>query len=134
FRDAGQAPDVVLMEKPLAGGATGGDAAAPPPPTANDPALVQAMGADAEVASLRRRLFELMGKYRYAYNWTWYGRPIIQLPQDVLAMQALILAERPDLIIETGVAHGGQLVFFASMLELLGGAGRAVGVDIDIRP
>jgi cephalosporin hydroxylase/RimJ/RimL family protein N-acetyltransferase len=104
------------------------------PPIANEAAAVAAMAADPEVRTLRDRLFDLMGKHRYSYNWTWFGRPIIQLPQDVLAMQALILAEQPDLIIETGVAHGGSLVFSASMLELLGGAGRVVGVDIDIRP
>jgi len=130
--------DVVMMEKALAGAEAPGVGVAPAsfalPPIANEAAVVAGMAADPEVRALRDRLFDLMGKHRYSYNWTWFGRPIIQLPQDVLAMQALILAEQPDLIIETGVAHGGSLVFSASMLELLGGAGRVVGVDIDIRP
>ena len=68
----------------------------------------------------------------YIFNFSWLGRPIIQLPQDLFAMQEIIWAVKPDLIIETGIAHGGSLVFHASMLELLG-KGRVVGVDIDIR-
>ena len=102
------------------------------PDMANDPDLVATMAADPEVQELQRRLVLLMGKYRYAYNWSWYGRPIIQFPSDLMAMQMLILHERPDLIIETGIAHGGALIFYASMMELLG-AGRVVGIDIDIR-
>jgi len=88
-------------------------------------------------------------RHNYAQNFTWLGRPIIQVPQDTYAIQELIWACRPDLIIETGIAHGGSLVMSASMLSLLdycdaietGGvldpkAGRrkVVGVDIDIRP
>jgi len=136
--------DVVMMEKALdvtpeaparaAETSSAGRAPFALPPIANETAAVSAMASDPEVRQLRDRLFDLMGEHRYAYNWTWFGRPIIQLPQDVLAMQSLILAEQPDLIIETGVAHGGSLVFSASMLELLGGAGRVVGIDIDIRP
>jgi cephalosporin hydroxylase len=68
------------------------------------------------------------------YNFTWLGRPIIQFPQDVFAMQEIIWRVRPDLIIETGVAHGGSLVFYASMLEMIGGPGEVVGIDIEIRP
>ena len=75
---------------------------------------------------------------QYSYNFSWLGRPIIQYPQDMLAMQALIWTVQPDLIIETGIAHGGSLIFSASMLELnaaCGGASQAhvVGIDIDIR-
>jgi cephalosporin hydroxylase len=70
--------------------------------------------------------------HRYSYHFTWMGRPIIQYPQDVLAMQEIIWRVRPDLIVETGIAHGGSLVFHASMLELLG-AGEIVGIDVDIR-
>ena len=102
------------------------------PPVPNDPNLIQAMASDPEVRQLRERLFSLMGKYKYAYNWTWYGRPIIQLPQDVMAMQTLILEEKPDLIIETGVAHGGSLIMSASMLQILG-EGEVLGIDVDIR-
>jgi len=72
-------------------------------------------------------------KYRYSYNFSWLGRPIIQYPQDLVAMQELIWETKPDLIIETGIAHGGSLIFYASMLELLGGNERVVGIDIDIR-
>jgi cephalosporin hydroxylase len=70
---------------------------------------------------------------KYSYNFTWLGRPIIQYPQDIIAMQEIIWQVKPDLIIETGIAHGGSLIFYASMLELLGGGGRVVGIDIDIR-
>ena len=71
--------------------------------------------------------------HRYTYNFQWMGRPIIQFPQDLIAMQELIWQVKPDLIIETGIAHGGSLVFYASMLELLGGEGKVLGIDIDIR-
>ncbi len=71
-------------------------------------------------------------KEKYTYNFTWMGRPIIQYPQDIVAMQELIWSVKPDLIIETGIAHGGSLVFYASMMELLG-RGTVIGVDIDIR-
>ena len=70
---------------------------------------------------------------KYSYNFSWMGRPIIQYPQDILAMQEIIWRVRPDLIIETGIAHGGSLIFYASMLELLGGEGQVLGIDIDIR-
>src|SRR3954466_4498434 len=68
----------------------------------------------------------------YSYNFSWMGRPIIQYPQDILAMQEIIWEVQPDLIIETGIAHGGSIIFYASMLELIG-KGEVVGVDIDIR-
>lgn len=76
---------------------------------------------------------------QYSYNFSWLGRPIIQYPQDMVAMQELIWSIQPDLIIETGIAHGGSLIFSASMLELnaaCGGPADALvlGVDIDIRP
>ena len=70
---------------------------------------------------------------KYSYNFSWMGRPIIQYPQDIIAMQEIIWNLNPDLIIETGIAHGGSLIFFASMLELLGGKGKVLGIDIDIR-
>ena len=70
---------------------------------------------------------------KYSYNFTWMGRSIIQYPQDIMAMQELIWQVKPDLIIETGIAHGGSLIFYASILELLGGDGLVVGIDLDIR-
>ncbi len=69
---------------------------------------------------------------RYSYNFSWMGRPIIQYPQDMIAMQEIIWNIQPDLIIETGIAHGGSLVFYASILELIG-KGEILGIDIDIR-
>lgn len=69
---------------------------------------------------------------QYSYNFTWMGRPIIQYPQDMLAMQELIWEIQPDLIIETGIAHGGSLIFYASIMELIG-KGKVLGIDIDIR-
>jgi cephalosporin hydroxylase len=70
---------------------------------------------------------------KYVYSFTWLGRPVIQLPEDLLRMQEVIAAIRPDVIIETGVAHGGSLVFYASLCKALD-RGRVVGVDIEIRP
>jgi cephalosporin hydroxylase len=70
---------------------------------------------------------------KYVYSFTWFGRPLIQLPDDVLRIQEVIWSIKPDLIVETGVAHGGSLVFYASMLKAIG-HGRVVGVDIEIRP
>jgi cephalosporin hydroxylase len=69
---------------------------------------------------------------KYSYNFTWMGRPIIQYPQDMIAMQEIIWQVKPDLIIETGIAHGGSLVYYASLLELIG-AGEVLGIDVDIR-
>lgn len=68
----------------------------------------------------------------YSYNFTWMGRPIIQYPQDMVAMQEIIWNLKPDLIIETGIAHGGSLIFYASIMELIGN-GEVLGIDIDIR-
>ena len=86
-----------------------------------------------KIRDLTARWFLESVKYRYSYNFSWMGRPIIQYPQDIIAMQDLIWNIKPDLIIETGVAHGGSCVFYASMLELLGGDRRVIGIDIDIR-
>jgi cephalosporin hydroxylase len=72
-------------------------------------------------------------KYKYSYNYTWLGRPIIKYPSDIVATQEIIWSVKPDLIIETGIAHGGSLMLSASMLELNGGDGLVLGIDIDIR-
>ena len=69
---------------------------------------------------------------QYSYNFSWMGRPIIQYPQDMIAMQELIWEIKPDLIIETGIAHGGSLIYYASILELIG-HGEVLGIDIDIQ-
>ncbi len=70
---------------------------------------------------------------KYSYTFTWLGRPFIQHPEDMIRLQEIVYALKPDVIIETGVAHGGSLVFNASVLHALG-KGRVVGVDIEIRP
>jgi cephalosporin hydroxylase len=70
---------------------------------------------------------------QYSYHFSWMGRPIIAYPQDMIAMQEIIWEVKPDLIIETGIAHGGSLVYYASLLELIGGNGIVLGIDIDIR-
>lgn len=93
----------------------------------------RAMSTDPALKGLANAFMRLSQPYRYAYNFTWLGRPVIQLPQDILAIHELIWRARPAVVIETGVAHGGSLVLSASVLELLGGDGFVVGIDIDIR-
>lgn len=97
-------------------------------------ASIAAMGANASLAALSTEWFRQSVAYRYSYHFSWLGLPIIQYPQDIVAMQELIWESKPDLIIETGIARGGSLAFYASMLQLLGGQGQVIGVDIDIRP
>ena len=99
---------------------------------------IAANGKNEELADAALAFTEASTAPKYSYNFSWLGRPIIQYPQDIVAMQELIWSIQPDLIIETGIAHGGSLVFFASMLELnaaCGGPqnGQVVGVDIEIR-
>jgi cephalosporin hydroxylase len=69
---------------------------------------------------------------RYSYTFTWMGRPIVQLPEDVLRIQEVIWRLEPDIVLETGVAHGGSLVFYAGLCEARG-RGKVIGVDIEIR-
>ena len=73
-----------------------------------------------------------LDRYDYTYLWSWLGLPIIQMPADVMATQEVIWATKPDIIVETGIARGGSMIFLASMLQLLG-RGTVIGVDIDIR-
>ena len=70
---------------------------------------------------------------KYPYRFSWLGRPIIQLPSDMVRLQEVIFAIQPDVIIETGVAHGGSLVYSASLCRLIG-KGRVIGIDLEIRP
>ena len=88
---------------------------------------------DSEAKSLTRGWFNKMNEHKYSYNFTWMGRPIIAYPQDMVAMQEIIWDIKPDLIIEAGIAHGGSLIYYASLLELIGGEGIVIGMDIDIR-
>jgi cephalosporin hydroxylase len=70
---------------------------------------------------------------KYSYTFTWLGRPIIQHPEDLVRLQEVIFTLRPDVIIETGVAHGGSLIFYASLFKAMGREGRVIGIDIEIR-
>ncbi|NOT22120.1 MAG: cephalosporin hydroxylase [Nitrospiraceae bacterium] len=94
-----------------------------------------------ELQAAARSFFDQIGigKANYVYNFTWLGVPILQIPQDLQAMQEIIWLVKPDLIIETGVAWGGSLMFTASMLAILEACGqidegRVVGIDLEIRP
>lgn len=93
---------------------------------------VRKMAADED---LKKKSLDWMvhaDKYKYTYNFKWMGRPIIKYPNDMVIMQELIWDVKPDLIIETGIAHGGSIIFSASMLEMMD-HGEVVAVDIDIR-
>ncbi len=105
-------------------------------------------GADKTLSMLTRQWMDSVNAKKYSYHFRWMGRPIIQYPQDIVAMQELIWEVRPDLIIETGIAHGGSLVMSASMLAMLdmcdaiqagttldcvNSGRRVLGIDIDIR-
>ena len=109
---------------------------------------IQQLGSSKEVHALTQEWINLVAKYRYTYLYSVLGRPIIQFPQDMVAMQELIWQIKPDLIIETGIAHGGSLIFSASMLALLdmcdaitsgtvidpkSSNRKVLGIDIDIR-
>jgi cephalosporin hydroxylase len=94
---------------------------------------IASLGRDSVARDLSHKWFEHVSQKKYSYNFTWLGQPIIQFPQDIIALQEIIWKTKPDLIIETGVARGGSLIFYASILQLLGGDGLALGIDIDIR-
>ena len=111
-------------------------------------AEIAAMGRDDTLKKLTSQWIESANSVKYSYHFEWQGRPIIQYPQDIVAMQELIWQVKPDLVIETGIAHGGSLIFSASMMALLDmgdaiekgetmdpGVSRreVLGIDIDIR-
>jgi len=93
---------------------------------------IELMSNDKSLAKISKQWFLNSFKYEYSYHFKWLGRPIIQYPQDIIATQEIIWKVKPDLIIETGIAHGGSLIFSASILELIG-KGSVLGIDIDIR-
>ncbi|AHB89371.1 cephalosporin hydroxylase family enzyme CcmI [Thermosynechococcus sp. NK55a] len=110
---------------------------------------IAAMGQLPALAKLTNSWIKSVTQFKYSYHFEWLGRPIIQYPQDMVAMQELIWQIKPDLIIETGIAHGGSLILYASMLALLDvceaiEAGtvidprqsrrKVLGIDIEIRP
>ena len=90
------------------------------------------LGLDDDIFKKSKDLIYDLDVYDYNYLWTWMGVPIIQLPADIMATQEVIWTTKPDIIIETGVARGGSLIFMASILEIIG-KGKVIGVDIDIR-
>lgn len=79
-----------------------------------------------------RQYLRLGWNQKYTYTFSWLGRPIIQLPDDMVRLQEVIYRLRPDVIVETGVAHGGSLVFSAGLCKLMG-KGRVIGIDVEIR-
>ena len=93
---------------------------------------VERQGADPALREISREWLLATARTKYSYHFEWMGRPIIQYPQDIMAMQEILWRVQPDLLIETGVAHGGSLIFYASMMELIG-KGKVLGIDIDIR-
>lgn len=110
---------------------------------------IETLGSDREFIDLSRTWTREACRRGYAYNFTWLGRPVIQVPQDIYAIQELVWSARPDVIVETGIAHGGSLVTSASMLALLdycdaaetgtaldprSSRRKVIGIDIDIRP
>ncbi len=95
-------------------------------------------GADRGLAQATRTWMNQANAYKYSYHFEWLGRPVIQFPQDIIVMQEIIWLVQPDLIIETGIAHGGSLIFYASMLELNAVCNgpkdaEVLGIDIEIR-
>ncbi|MFZ1220042.1 MAG: CmcI family methyltransferase [Chthoniobacterales bacterium] len=94
---------------------------------------VYGIGTPEAFAAISRAWLRSGWDAKYVYSFTWLGRPIIQLPEDLIRIQEVIYRVKPDVIIETGVAHGGSLVFYASLLTAMG-RGRVIGVDIEIRP
>jgi cephalosporin hydroxylase len=104
--------------------------------------LVQETGAEQHTLPLySKAAFELLSQLwvqvgwsqKYSYTFSWMGRPIIQLPEDLVRVQEVIYRVKPNVIVETGVAHGGSLIFYASLCKALQ-KGRVIGVDIEIRP
>ena len=91
-----------------------------------------ALGQDDAVFRQSTELVTELDRYDYTYLWSWMGVPIIQMPADIMATQEVVWTTKPDVIIETGVARGGSVLFMASLLEMIG-KGKVIGVDIDIR-
>ena len=95
-------------------------------------------GEDNQLKNLANQWLEESMMKQSVYNYTWLGRPIIQTPNDIMALQEIIWDVKPDMIIETGIAHGGSLILSASILTLLEACGeiengQVLGIDIDIR-
>jgi len=96
-------------------------------------AIIERLAGATNLHAMANEFSQALGKMGYGYQFDWCGLPIIQIPQDIVALQELIWSIQPGAIVETGIARGGSLAFSASMLELLGGDRIVIGVDIDIR-
>ena len=94
--------------------------------------FIKKMINDDELKKISGKWFYKSFNYEYPYHFTWLGRPIIQYPQDIIGLQELMWKIKPDLIIETGIARGGSLIFSASILEMIG-KGKVIGIDVEIR-
>lgn len=95
--------------------------------------VIKGMGDSPDLQKITRAWFTTSCEHEYSYHFKWLGLPIIQYPQDIVALQEIIWDYKPDLIIETGIARGGSLILHASILQLLNGDGHVLGIDIDIR-
>ncbi|MBU2488761.1 MAG: cephalosporin hydroxylase family protein [Proteobacteria bacterium] len=93
---------------------------------------IRKLGEDRDLKKRSLDWLAEVSQERYSYHFTWLGLPIIQFPQDMVAMQEILWQVKPDLVIETGIAHGGSLILYASILELIG-EGHVLGVDVEIR-
>ena len=98
----------------------------------NNKKIIKQMNEDKEFFKLTKKWLLQSLKHQYSYHFRWLGLPIIQYPQDMIATQEIIWSVKPDLIIETGIARGGSLIFSASILQMIG-KGSVLGIDIDIR-
>lgn len=94
---------------------------------------VSRMAVDTGLAAEAKQVLVRADRYNWTYQWSWLGLPIIQMPEDIVALQEIIWTTKPTVVIETGVARGGSVIFLASMLRLTG-EGRVIGIEIDLRP
>lgn len=109
--------------------------------TDNNKLILDEQGVVRELELYTDQAFELLSRewvnlgwnQKYPYTFSWMGRPVIQLPEDMIRIQEAIYRVKPDVIVETGIAHGGSLIYYASLFKAMG-KGRVIGVDIEIRP
>ena len=104
--------------------------------------LIEEIGKDTRTVDLySKESFEILSRWwlkvgwnqKYSYTFSWMGRPVIQLPEDMIRMQEVIYRVKPDVVVETGVAHGGSLIYYAGLLKAMEIDGHVIGVDIEIR-
>lgn len=98
-----------------------------------DGTVTHALGSPEGFAIVSRAWLRSGWDTKYVYGFSWMGRPIIQLPEDMVRIQEVVYRVKPDVVLETGIAHGGSLIFYASLFKAMG-RGRVIGVDVEIRP